>query len=281
MLCVRENLFLGDMNAASQVLVGSKEEEEEITHILSVLSKPCIGFFTELKPTFFVPTKEIRTVYMHGKIHYVLENAGHDLKLVRMAVPLTDSEGANLLDYLQVCLDFIDHARNSGGSVLVHCFAGLSRSASIMTAYLMRSERLSLQDALASLRQSKPSVCPNDGFLEQLTMFQDMGFKVDHSSPIYKRFRWKVLGPTTLLSSWVLDVTNSLWRKMSRVMLSSTPECEAPGESYNRGETIDSSKLAAYPCLSKKEASVLTETDTNPSPDLDPTCRDKPDQLDS
>nr|UBK24586.1 DSPTP1-like 3 protein [Chrysanthemum x morifolium] len=275
MVYLRENLFLGDINAASEVLLGGSKEE--ITHILSVLSKPSIGFFTELKPTFFVPTKEIRTVYMDGwgsdkKIHYVLETAGHDLKLVRMAVPLTDSDGANLLDYLEVCLDFIDQARKNG-SVLVHCFAGLSRSASIMTAYLMRSERLSVQDALASLRQSKPSVCPNDGFLEQLTMFQDMGFKVDHSSPIYKRFRWKVLGPRTILSSWVLDVRNSLWRKMSRVMLS-TPDCEAPsqapGESYNRGERIDSSKFAAYPCLTKKEASILTETDTNPGPDLDP-----------
>nr|UBK24579.1 DSPTP1-like 1 protein [Chrysanthemum x morifolium] len=272
MLYVRENLFLGDINAASEVLLGGSKSRE-ITHILSVLSKPSIGLFTELKPTFFVPSKEIRTVYMDKKIHYVLENAGHDLKLVRMAVPLTDSEGANLLDYLEVCLDFIDQVRKNG-SVLVHCFAGLPRSASIMTAYLMRSERLSVQDALASLRQSKPSVCPNDGFLEQLTMFQDMGFKVDHSSPIYKRFRWEVLGPRTLLSSWVLDVRNSLWRKMSRVMLS-TPDCEAlsqaPGESYNRGEKIDSSKFAAYPCLTKKEASIMTETDTNPGPDLDPT----------
>ena len=128
MLCVRENLFLGDINAASEVLLG-EGSKEEITHILSVLSKPSIGFFTEMKPTFFVPTKEIRKVYMSDKkkIHYVLENAGHDLKLVRMAVPLTDSEGSNLLDYLEVCFDFIDQARKNGDSVLVHCFAGLSR----------------------------------------------------------------------------------------------------------------------------------------------------------
>lgn len=28
----------------------------------------------------------------------------------------------------------------------------------------------------------------------QLKMFEEMGFKVDHSSPIYKRFRLKLLG---------------------------------------------------------------------------------------
>ncbi|RVX04860.1 hypothetical protein CK203_019140 [Vitis vinifera] len=60
--------------------------------------------------------------------------------------------------------------------------------ASIITAYLMRTERLSQEDALESLRQSCEFVCPNDGFLEQLKMYEDMGFKVDHANPIYKRF---------------------------------------------------------------------------------------------
>lgn len=235
---VRENLFIGDINAAAEVLLGSNKE---ITHILSVLSSASIGFFSEWKSSFSVPTKEIRTVYFGSsgenlegdgsdkpvlpskKIHYVLENAGHDLKLVRMAVPLRDMESENLLDSLEVCLDFIDESRKNG-LVLVHCFAGVSRSAAIITAYLMRTERISLEDALESLRQSNESVCPNDGFLEQLTMFEDMGFKVDHSSTIYKRFHLKVLG-----------------------------------DSYNRGEKIDSSKFAADPGLTKKEASIETE----------------------
>lgn len=84
-------------------------------------------------------------------------------------------------------------------------------------------------DALESLRQSCEFVCPNDGFLDQvmqqnslshgwrdfmcvhyhksmlfffpyqLKMFEEMGFKVDHASPIYKRFRLKVLGKPPLL----------------------------------------------------------------------------------
>lgn len=59
-----------------------------------------------------------------------------------MAVPLKDTENENLLDYLEVCIDFIDRSRKEG-SVLVHCFAGVSRSASVITAYLMKSENLS------------------------------------------------------------------------------------------------------------------------------------------
>ncbi|KAJ0623194.1 putative phosphoric monoester hydrolase [Helianthus annuus] len=44
-----------------------------------------------------------------------------------MAVPLRDMESENLLDSLEVRLDFIDESRKTG-SVLVHCFAGVSRS---------------------------------------------------------------------------------------------------------------------------------------------------------
>ncbi|XP_057467729.1 uncharacterized protein LOC130757100 [Actinidia eriantha] len=229
---VREHLFIGNISDAAEVL---QNGSEEITHLLSILSSASISFFTEWRSGVSIPTKEIRKVYFGGlgpeddsgdgsksllspeKLMYSLENAGKDLKLVRMAVPLRDMEGENLLDYLDVCLDFIDESRKEG-AVLVHCFAGVSRSAAIITAYLMRTEQLSQEDALESLRQSCEFVCPNDGFLEQLKMFEEMGFKVDHSSPIYKRFRLKVLG-----------------------------------DSYNRGERIDSSKFGADPGLSTEE----------------------------
>jgi dual specificity phosphatase 12 len=35
-------------------------------------------------------------------------------------------ESEDLLDYLDVCLDFIEKSRKEG-AVLVHCFAGVSR----------------------------------------------------------------------------------------------------------------------------------------------------------
>ncbi|KAK6244335.1 hypothetical protein QUC31_010744 [Theobroma cacao] len=209
---VRENLFIGNIGDAAQVL---QNDSAEITHILSVLSSASISFFSEWRSGLTIPTKEIKKVFVGGsggaaasgdhvddasksslspqKLLYLLEYAGKDLKLVRMAVPIRDMESENLLDYLDACFDFIDQSRKEG-SVLVHCFAGVSRSAAIITAYLMRTEQLSQEDALESLRQTCEFVCPNDGFLEQLKMFEEMGHKVDHSSPVYKRFRLKVLG---------------------------------------------------------------------------------------
>ncbi|XP_008794227.2 dual specificity protein phosphatase 12-like [Phoenix dactylifera] len=199
---VRDRLFFGNISDAAAVL---QSASMEFTHVLSLLSSASISFFSDWRPGLSIRTKEIRKVLVGAdeslpkkslapeKLLYSLEYAGPELKLVRMAVPLRDTEDDDLLDYLDVCLDFIDESRKQG-SVLVHCFAGVSRSAAVITAYLMRTEQRSLEDALESLRESCEFICPNDGFLDQLKLFEEMGFKVDTTSPIYKRFRLKVLG---------------------------------------------------------------------------------------
>ncbi|CAJ2671683.1 unnamed protein product [Trifolium pratense] len=242
---VRENLFISNINHAAEILQNGTVPPHNITHILSVLSSASISFFTEWRSTLSISVNQISQLHVSDlptaaksalspdKLIYSLEYAGKDLKLVRMAVPLKDTESENLLDHLEVCIDFIDRSRKEG-SVLVHCFAGVSRSASVITAYLMKSENLSLEDALESLRQSCEFVCPNDGFLEQLKMFEEMGFKVDHSSPVYKRFRLKTLG-----------------------------------ENHQSGLRIDSSKLGEDPGMPSETSSEVegaTKVENNRSP---------------
>lgn len=241
---VRENLFIGNISADNNDS-NESSSRPQITHVLSVLSSASISLFAEWRPSISIPVKEIRKVYVgdadsgersslgKDKLLYGLEYAGKDLRIVRMAVPLRDMESENLLDYLDVCFEFIEERRKQG-AVLVHCFAGVSRSAAIITAYLMKSEGLSREAALESLRQSCEFVSPNDGFLEQLKMFEEMGFKVDRSSSIYKRFRLRVLG-----------------------------------DSYNRGEKLDSSQLGADPASPERvtpDSKVSLEGDNNPTP---------------
>jgi len=134
---VRENLSIGNIGDAAEIL--QNDTVHSVTHILSVLSSASISFFSEWRPSLSIPAKEITKVHVADaeagaaksalspdKLLYSLEYAGRDLKLVRMAVPLRDTENENLLDYLEVCIDFIDRGRKEG-SVLVHCFAGVSR----------------------------------------------------------------------------------------------------------------------------------------------------------
>lgn len=53
------------------------------------------------------------------------------------------------------------------GRVLVHCLMGVSRSATLVLAFLMITEGLTLQEAVAAVRPHR-DVCPNPGFLQQL-----------------------------------------------------------------------------------------------------------------
>lgn len=153
---VRERLFFGNITHAVEIL---QYGSNEFTHILSVLSSESLSAFLEWSGPS-IPNKEMKKVYVEDlepediskvglrsslppkKLLYLLEYAGQDLKFLRMAVPLRDSENENLLDHLDVCLDFIEDGRKEG-SVLVHCHAGVSRSVAVIMAYIMRTEQLS------------------------------------------------------------------------------------------------------------------------------------------
>ena len=54
------------------------------------------------------------------------------------------------------------------GKVLVHCQMGMSRSGAVVAAFLMKCHSLRLKEALRTLRQRRPCVKPNKGFMEQL-----------------------------------------------------------------------------------------------------------------
>lgn len=56
---------------------------------------------------------------------------------------------------------------HSAGKVLVHCAMGLSRSSSLVLAYLMIHENVTLADAIKAVSAHR-NVSPNEGFLEQL-----------------------------------------------------------------------------------------------------------------
>ncbi|CAK60831.1 unnamed protein product (macronuclear) [Paramecium tetraurelia] len=58
------------------------------------------------------------------------------------------------------------------GSVLVHCAAGVSRSAATVIAYLMRKQGMSFQEAFQFARLKRSVVCPNFGFQRQLKQFE-------------------------------------------------------------------------------------------------------------
>lgn len=87
-------------------------------------------------------------------------------------LPLLDAPGQDLLEYFDSAIAFIEAAVAGGGAVLVHCFAGKSRSTSMVVAYMMQTKRMSLKQCLSIIRRTRPIAEPNAGFAAQLLIWQ-------------------------------------------------------------------------------------------------------------
>ncbi|KAK5076994.1 tyrosine protein phosphatase yvh1 [Lithohypha guttulata] len=128
-------------------------------------------------------------------------------------IPVDDVEDENLLEwfprsnaFIQQGLDYrpdrgpnsssgVNNLDEKGSGVYIHCAMGKSRSATILLAYLLWLSRqtplaqgseisdmvalprkpLSVVEALQLLRQGRPIAEPNEGFMDQLHMYEDMG----------------------------------------------------------------------------------------------------------
>ena len=82
--------------------------------------------------------------------------------------PLYDDATEDILSIVKKALPTIQTSLTSKRSVLVHCAAGISRSASVVIAYLMKTEGLSFNDAKQEVKKKRPIINPNPGFSAQL-----------------------------------------------------------------------------------------------------------------
>uniref|UniRef100_A0A673U0A4 Dual specificity phosphatase 19 n=1 Tax=Suricata suricatta TaxID=37032 RepID=A0A673U0A4_SURSU len=63
--------------------------------------------------------------------------------------------------------------KHKDGVVFVHCNAGVSRAAAIVIGFLMNSEEISFTSAFTLVKNARPSICPNTGFMQQLRTYQE------------------------------------------------------------------------------------------------------------
>ncbi|KAJ6661797.1 hypothetical protein lerEdw1_013319 [Lerista edwardsae] len=143
---------------------------------------PCRGNVNEVWPNLYIGdlyiARDIEQLRRMGITHVVNAAAGRfhidtgakfykDLPVDYYGVEADDDPKFDLSIYFHPAAKYIRAALNSRGKVLVHCAMGISRSATLVLAFLMICENKTLVDALKTVREHR-GVCPNSGFLSQL-----------------------------------------------------------------------------------------------------------------
>ena len=129
-------LFLGDRVTASDL---DRLTTLRITHILNC---------TEDVSNFF-------------------ETSSPHLRYLRIPVNDRSEAAAEMASHFPRCVEFLDECRACGGRALVHCRAGVSRSATIVIGYLMQLQRWDLKASLHYVDKRR-FVQPNSGFIQFL-----------------------------------------------------------------------------------------------------------------
>src|SRR6266542_3616513 len=95
-----------------------------------------------------------------------------------LRIDIADDPSSNIYAHFRKCIDFIENTKSTNGSIYVHCQAGISRSVTIITAYLMFSQKISYKQALDLVKEKRQNAKPNRGFIEQLRKFEKEVFDI-------------------------------------------------------------------------------------------------------
>ncbi|XP_034949436.1 dual specificity protein phosphatase MPK-4 isoform X2 [Chelonus insularis] len=156
---IEPNLYLGNLTAATDI---KWLKETKITHILTVDSCP-------------LPRKV-----------QILPNV--NLKFIQ----ITDMPREDFLIHFEDSYQFINYALQDGGKVLVHCYFGVSRSATLVIAYIMKKHEMNYDDAFEFVKAKRRFVGPNPGFIAQLKLYETMGWTINTQDVQFKLYRLQI-----------------------------------------------------------------------------------------
>ena len=91
-----------------------------------------------------------------------------DNTIIQKIIELEDSPQTNIIKYFKDSIKFIEES----DKVFVHCFAGVSRSATLVIAYLMWKNHKPFKETREFVNEHR-WIGPNLGFKQQLLIFED------------------------------------------------------------------------------------------------------------
>lgn len=85
-----------------------------------------------------------------------------------MILEFLDNQESSLLPYLEKASLFISKAIKENKKILVHCQQGISRSSSIVIAYLILADKMTFREAFKGVLSKRETIMPNPKFISEL-----------------------------------------------------------------------------------------------------------------
>ncbi|KAH7731042.1 LIP-1 protein [Aphelenchoides avenae] len=159
-----------------------EEDKTEVERAEVRARRPSVTFPAHIMPHLYLGNDETaknKNILNGCGIRYIL-NVTTDLpnyfeddsRLHYLRIPVDDSSSHNLSQYFGDAIAFIEKARTERSAVLVHCYAGISRSVTVCLAYIMYSTHSSLEEAFDLLLKQNGAIAPNFHFMESLTCWE-------------------------------------------------------------------------------------------------------------
>ena len=118
--------------------------------------------------------KEIKDIIIVGYNLYKFYPEDFNYKQIE----IDDNEHEEILKYFIPIILYI--LNNEDKVFVIHCQAGISRSASIVISIIMFMKKLNFEEAFKFVSNKRKIISPNFGFIQQLKEFQEMLELIDY-----------------------------------------------------------------------------------------------------
>ena len=145
----------------------TEEELEKSNNINKITNKIYLGDIEGSTDFRYLKNENI-----HNVISIVNEPPQYpkEMKINHKSFKIEDRNTNNILKYFKECIEFIENA----DKVYIHCLFGISRSPTIVIAFLIWKTHFNFEDVYKFVKTRRPIIEPNKGFITQLKEFDNL-----------------------------------------------------------------------------------------------------------
>ncbi|CAI5764847.1 serine/threonine/tyrosine-interacting protein [Podarcis muralis] len=157
-----------------------KEDSEDWTYPMRREMQEILpGLF--LGPYSSAMKSKLPILQKHGITHVICIRQNIEANFIKpnfqqlfryLVLDIADHPIENIIRFFPTTKAFIDGSLQTGGKVLVHGNAGISRSAALVIAYIMETFGVKYRDAFTYVQERRFCINPNAGFVHQLQEYE-------------------------------------------------------------------------------------------------------------